>query len=44
MMKSFGNTKTKINKNENAENMSCLKITEVVLVYGNIANNDYLHG
>ena len=39
-MKLFGNTKSKITKN-NGENMPHLEITEVVLVYCNIVNNDY---
>ena len=39
-MKLFGSTKSKITKN-NGENMPYLEITEVVLVYCNIVNNDY---
>ena len=31
----------KITKDENGENVPYLKITEVVLVYCNIANNNY---
>ena len=42
-MKLFRNTKNKINSNENGENVSHLEITEVVLVYCNIVNNDYQH-
>ena len=40
-MKLFGNTKSKINKNENGKNVPHLEITEVVLVHCNIVNNDY---
>ena len=40
-MKLLGSTK--ITTNENGENVSHLKITEVVLVRCNIANNDYQH-
>ena len=40
-MKLLGNTKSKITKNENGKNVSQLQITEVVLVYCNIVNNDY---
>ena len=32
-MKSLGSTKSKIIKDENGENVSCLQITEVVLVH-----------
>ena len=35
-MKFLGNTKSKITKNENGENVSNLEITEVVLVHCNI--------
>ena len=42
-MKLFRNTKNKITSNENGENVSHLEITEVVLVYCNIVNNDYQH-
>ena len=42
-MKLLGNTKNKITKNENSENVSHLKLTEVVLVHYNIVNNDYHH-
>ena len=42
-MKLFRNTKNKITSNENDENVSHLEITEVVLVYCNIVNNDYQH-
>ena len=40
-MKLLGNTKNKISKDENCENMTHLQITEVVLVHCNIVNNDY---
>ena len=38
-MKLLGNTKSKINKNENGEKLLYLEITEVVLIHGNVANN-----
>ena len=41
MMKLLGSTKSKINKDENGENVSHLEITEVELVHCNIVNNDY---
>ena len=34
------NTKSKIIKNENGENVSHLEVTEVVLINCNIVNND----
>ena len=40
-MKLLGNTKSKITKDENCENMSHLEITEVVLINFKIVNNDY---
>ena len=40
-MKLLGNTKNKITKDRNDENIPHLEITEVVLVHCNIANNDY---
>ena len=40
-MNLLGNTKNKINKDENGENVPDLKITEVVLVNCNIVSNDY---
>ena len=40
-MKLLGNTKNKINKDKNAENVPYLQITEVILVNCNIVNNDY---
>ena len=42
-MKLLGSTKSKITKDENGGNMSHLEITDVVLVYCNIVNNDYQH-
>ena len=39
--KLVGSTKNKITKNENGKNVSNLEITEVVLVYCNIVNNNY---
>ena len=41
MMNLFGSTENKINKSRNSENVLHLEITEVVLVYCNIVNNDY---
>ena len=40
-MKLLGNTKNKITKNKNGENVAHLEITEVILVHCNIVNNDY---
>ena len=40
-IKLFGSTKSKITKGENGENLPHLEITEVILVYFNIVNNDY---
>ena len=39
-MKSLGSTKSKMEKDENGENVSYLEITEVVLVHCNIINNN----
>ena len=39
--KLLGNTKNKITKDENGENVPRLEITEVVLLQCNIVNNDY---
>ena len=39
-MKLLGNTKNKITKDKNGENVP-VQITEVVLVHCNIVNNDY---
>ena len=40
-MKLLGSTKNKIIKDKNGENVPYLEITEVILVYCNIVNNDY---
>ena len=40
-MKLLGSTKNKITKDKNGENETHLEITEVVLVYCNIVNNNY---
>ena len=40
-MKLFWRTKSKITKDKNGENVPYLEITEVVLVYYNIVNDDY---
>ena len=40
-MKLLRSTKFKINKDKNGENMPHLEITEVVLIYCNVINNDY---
>ena len=40
-MKLLGSTKSKITKDKNGENVSHLKITEVVLVHCNIVNKNY---
>ena len=40
-MKLLGSAENKITKDKNAENVPHLEITEVVLVYCNIVNNDY---
>ena len=40
-MKLLGSTENKISKDKNCENVPPLEITEVVLVHGNIVNNDY---
>ena len=40
-MKLLGSTENKITKDKNGENLPHLEITEVVLVYCNIVNNDY---
>ena len=42
-MKLLGSTKNKITKGKNGENVPHLEITEVILVYCNIVNNDYQH-
>ena len=43
-MKLLGSTKSKITKDNNGENVPHLEITEVVLVHGNMVNNDYQRG
>ena len=40
-MKLLGSTKNKIRQNENGVNVLHSEITEVVLVYCSIINNDY---
>ena len=40
-MKLLGSTENKITKDKNGENVPQLEVTEVVLVHGNITNNDY---
>ena len=40
-MKILGNTKSKITKDVNGENVPHSEITEVVLMHCNIVNNDY---
>ena len=40
-MKLLGNTKSKITKNENGENVPYLEITKVVLINCNVVNNSY---
>ena len=40
-LKLLGSTKNKITKDKNGENLPHLEIIEVLLVYCNIANNDY---
>ena len=40
-MKLLGSAKSKINKDENGENIPHLEFTEVVLIHCNIANNVY---
>ena len=43
-MKSIESTKSKMNKDENGENVSHLEDVEIVLVLCNISNNDYQQG
>ena len=38
-MKILGGTKSKITKNENGEDVTCLEITEVVLMHCNVVDN-----
>ena len=40
-MKILGSTENKITKDKNSENIPHLEITEVVLVYCDVVNNDY---
>ena len=40
-MQLLGSTKNKITKDKNGKNVPHLRITELVLVHCNIANNDY---
>ena len=40
-MKLLGSTESKIIRDKNGENVPHLEITEVVLVYCDIVNNDY---
>ena len=40
-MKLLGSTESKITRDENCENVLYLEITEVLLVYYNIVNNNY---
>ena len=40
-MKLLGNTKNKISKDKNFENVPHLETAQVVLVHSNIVNNDY---
>ena len=40
-MKLLGSTKNKINKDNNGENVSHLKINQVLLVHFGIVKNDY---
>ena len=40
-MKLLGSTESKITKDKNGENVPYLQITEEVLVYCNLVNNDY---
>ena len=43
-MKLLGSTESKITKDKNGENVPHLEIVELVLVHGNLANNDYQQG
>ena len=40
-MKLLGSTKSKINKDKNDENVPYFEITEVLLIYCNIVDNNY---
>ena len=41
IMKLFGSTKSKINKHKDDENISHLKIIELVLIHSSITDHDY---
>ena len=43
-MKLLGGTKSKITKDKNDESVPHLEITAVVLMHGNIVNNEYQQG
>ena len=40
-MKLLGNTKSRVNKNKNGENVSYLEINEIVLMHCDTVNNYY---
>ena len=40
-MKLLGNTKNKVTKDKNGENVPLLEVVELVLVHCNLVNNDY---
>ena len=42
-MKLLGNTKSKIAKDKNGENVPYLEIDKVVLIHFNVINNSYQH-
>ena len=42
-MKVLENTKSKINKDKNGENIHHLKITEIILAHCNIVTDNYQH-
>ena len=42
-MKLLGSTKNKVTSDKSSENMTHLKMTELVLFHCNIINNDYQH-
>ena len=42
-LKLLESTTSKVNKNENCENVPHLEITDVVLVHCNVVNKDYQH-
>ena len=41
MMELLGNTRNKVTKNENGENVPHVEITEAVLIHWNIVNSNY---